>query len=106
MRGGASDQLVIRKKGIVANQHLLTPIKSRHTDIGGPCSRSTVLVAAAAAELREDDDDEGRLRCVQDAGLLLQKLLPLGCPSLLSGRLQPQRMLSWIRPQPEQPEWR
>lgn len=63
-------------------------------------------MAAGAAELWQDDNDEGRLRCVQDAGVLFQKLLPFGRPSLLSGRLQPQRLLSWFRPQPEQPTWR
>lgn len=63
-------------------------------------------MAAAAAELPEDDNDQDRLRSVQDAGVLLQKLLPFGRPPLLSGRLQPQRLLSRICPPPEQPEWR
>lgn len=105
VRGGASDLLVIRKKGLVANQHPLSPTESRLAD-AGPRSRSPVLVAAAAAELREGEDDQGRLRCVQDAGVLLHRLLPLRRPSLLSGRLQPRRLLPRIHPQPEQPEWR
>lgn len=106
VRGGASDMLVIRKKGLTADQHPLSPTESRLADAGGPRSRSPVLVAAAAEELRENDDDQGLLRCVQDAGVLLHRLLPLRHPSLLSGRLQPRRLLPRIHPQPEQPEWR
>lgn len=63
-------------------------------------------MAAAAAELFEDEDGEGSLRCVQDTGVLLQTHVALRRSSFLSGRLQPRRLLPWIHPQPEQPEWR
>lgn len=107
VRGGSSDLLVIKKKGPVAQLASTdTTTKSRHTDAVGLRSRSPVLVAAAAADLRENEDGEGRLRCLQDAGLLIQRLLPVRCPPLLSGQLQPQRLLPGIHPQPEHPERR
>lgn len=74
VRGGASDLLVLRKKGnvtvvIYCNTYLCVwSYRCAYL-----CFRGGVfLSAAAAAEVREDEDDEGGLRCVQDSGVLLQ----------------------------------
>lgn len=71
------------------------------------CFRGGVFLAAdAAAELCEDDDDEGGLRCVQDSGVLLQADVSARRPPLLSGRLQPRRLLRRVHPEPEHVERR
>lgn len=71
------------------------------------CFRGGVSLAAdAAAEFCEADDDEGGLRCVQGPGVLLQSDVSDRRPPVLSGRLQPRRLLRRLHPEPEHGERR
>lgn len=113
VKGRASDLLVIRKKGMVTRGNQVSDINRIIDVVSAKCvwvcvhvRGRVLLITATAAQLCEDEDDEGALRCVQDSGVLLQRDFSLRCSSFLSGCLQPRHLLSWIHPQPEQPQCR
>lgn len=76
VRGGASDMLVIRKKGTftVGLYHTGTALCVTVSNLTGVHMhfRGGVFSPATAAEFCEAEYDEGGLRCVQDSGVLLE----------------------------------